>query len=188
MLLKTLFYVAGFMRKNLHLLNCKKTGGNMDNEPVRKLDIMAYAGKWFSLYSTPVFLTENWRQRMDTYVIHPDGYYAVFTTYKLKGEEQQKYNRSKLFVVRGSGNARLKHQELWPFKSDYWVIELADDYAYAVVGHPKYKHLTILARKPDISQEILSGIIDRCHERGYDTTKLISQEHKNAPDLEIVPA
>lgn len=158
----------------------------MDNEPIRKLDIMAFAGRWFTLYAIPGFMSENWRQKIDTYVIHPDGYYAIFTTYKLQGQEEQKYNRAKLFVVRGSGNARLKLQEMWPLKSDYWVIELADDYTYAVVGHPKHKHLSILSRSSGISEEILSGIIDRCHERGYDTAKLISQEHKSAPALEIV--
>ena len=160
----------------------------MDNEPVRKVDIMAYAGKWFSLYTIPTFLNENLRYRTETYVIHPDGYYAVFTTYKLLGEDSQKYSRSKLFVTRDSGNARMKAQELWPFKTDYWVIELAEDYSYAVVGHPKCKHLSILSRKVGISEEILSGIIDRCHERGYDTSKLISQGHKSSPAIEIVPA
>ena len=159
----------------------------MENEPVRKVDIMTYAGRWYLLYGMPGLMTENWRQRIETYVIHPDGYYAVFTTYKLQGQDEQKYNRSKLFVVRGSGNAKMKLQEFWPFKSDYWIIELADDYSYAVVGHPKHKQLSILSRIPGITTELLTGIIDRCHERGYDTTKLVSQEHKSTPAIENVP-
>lgn len=158
----------------------------MENKPVQKVDIIAYAGKWFSLYSIPTFLDKHWRQTIETYVIHPDGYYAVFTTYKVVGEEKQKYIRSKLYVVRGHKNAVFKAQFVWPFKVDYWVIELADDYSYVVVGHPKHKHLYIMARQPILPQELLDEIIDRCSKKGYDTTKLVSQRQKGAPVLQKV--
>lgn len=150
----------------------------MDNIPVQRVDIMAYAGKWYSLYSIPTFMDKHWRQKIETYVIHPDGYYAVFTTYNIVGIEKRKYIRSKLFVIRGTGNAIFKAQLVWPFKVDYWVIELAEDYSYVVIGHPKRKVLCIMSRKPELPKELLREIVNRCHEKGYDTGKLVSQEHK----------
>jgi apolipoprotein D and lipocalin family protein len=150
----------------------------LENKPVEKVDIMSYAGKWYSLYSIPTFMDKNWHETTETYVIHPDGYYAVFTTYKLPGEEETKYIRSKLIVVRGTSNAQLKAQFVWPLKVDYWVIELAEDYSYVVVGHPKHKHLSIMCRKPEMPKELLDEILGRCQEKGYDTSKLVSQEHK----------
>lgn len=150
----------------------------MDNIPVQRVDIMAYAGKWYSLYSIPTFMDKHWRQKIETYVIHPDGYYAVFTTYNIVGTEKRKYIRSKLFVIRGTGNAVFKAQLVWPFKVDYWVIELAEDYSYVVIGHPRHKVLCIMSRKPELPKELLREIVNRCRERGYDTTKLASQEHK----------
>lgn len=158
----------------------------MDNVPVEKVDIMSYAGKWYSLYSIPTFIDKHWRQTVETYVIHPDGYYAVFTGYKVQGEDKQKYFRSKLFVVRGSRNARFKAEFIWPVKVDYWVIELAEDYSYVVVGHPKFKYLFIMARKPNIPETLLAEIIDRCHKKGYDTSKLVSQEHKSSGPIPVV--
>jgi apolipoprotein D and lipocalin family protein len=152
----------------------------MDNTPVEKVDIMSYAGKWYSLYSIPTFMDKKWRETTETYVIHPDGYYAVFSTYKLAGDDEPKYVRSKLFVVRGTNNAELKAQFVWPVKVDYWVIELAEDYSYVVVGHPKHKFLFIMARKPELPAELLQEIIDRCQAKGYDIDKLTSQEHKPA--------
>lgn len=149
----------------------------MDNKPVKKVDIMSYAGKWYSLYSIPTFMDKHWRQTTETYVIHPDGYYAVFTTYKTLGTDKQKYIRSKLFVVRGTGNAEFKAQFVWPFKADYWVIELAGDYSYVVVGHPEKKYLFIMARKPEIEPDLLEEIIKRCAEKGYHTDHLVSQDH-----------
>jgi len=60
------------MIKNLHLLNSRKMMDPvMDNVPVEKVDIMSYAGKWYSLYSIPTFMDKHWRQTVETYVIHP---------------------------------------------------------------------------------------------------------------------
>ncbi|RZM20443.1 MAG: hypothetical protein EOO88_36180 [Pedobacter sp.] len=149
----------------------------MENVPVPKVDILAFAGKWYSLCSIPMLVDKHWRQTTETYIIHPDGYYAVFTTYRIEEEEERRFVRSKLFVVPGTKNTMFKAQFVWPFKIDYWVIELAEDYSYAVIGHPKNKYLFILSRKPGLPDELLAGIIDRCHEKGYDTTKLVSQQH-----------
>lgn len=150
----------------------------MDNIPVQRVDIMAYAGKWYSLYSIPTFMDKHWHQKIETYVIHPDGYYAVFSTYNMVGTEKRKYIRSKLFVIRGTGNAVFKAQLIWPFKVSYWVIELAEDYSYVVVGHPKHKNLSIMSRKPELPKDLLRDIVNRCREKGYDTSKLVSQGHK----------
>jgi len=159
----------------------------MDNVPVQKVDILSFAGKWHTLYSIPMLIDKRWRQTTETYVIHPDGYYAVFTTYHVGDEEKRRFLRSKLFVIRGSRNTRFKAQLIWPFTTEYWVIELAEDYSYAVIGHPKCKTLFIMSRKPALPEELLSDIINRCQQKGYDTSKLVSQQHVlNAVEMAIV--
>jgi len=71
----------------------------------------------------------------------------------------------------------LKAQFLWPFKIGYWIIELADDYSYVVVGHPDEKYLFIMARKPEMEADLLVHIIERCRQKGYEVSALVSQEH-----------
>lgn len=161
----------------------------MDNVPVKQIDILSFAGKWYTLYSIPMLIDKHWRQTTETFVIHPDGYYAVFTTYRVAGEEERRFVRSKLFVVPGTKNTMFKAQFIWPFRIDYWVIELADDYSYAVIGHPKHRYLFIMSRKPGLEEELLKEIIDRCHKKGYDTGKLVSQEHVAglAEELQVNP-
>ena len=160
----------------------------MENKPVKKVDIVSYAGKWYSLYSIPTIADKHFQETTQTYVIHPDGYYAVFTTYKINGDDQQKYVRSKLFVVRGTGNAQLKLQLIWPFKTDYWIIELAEDYSYVVIGHPRLRTLAIMSRKPSLPETLVHEIIERCEQRGYDTSKLVSQGHDMSSATETVLA
>lgn len=57
--------------------------------------------------------------------------------------------------------------------SSYWVIQLADDYRYAVVGEPQREYLWVLSRTPTLPPEDMATIRRRLREQGYDTDKLV---------------
>ena len=60
---------------------------------------------------------------------------------------------------------------------NYWILELAADYSYAVVGEPDRKYLWVLARSPKMDDDTLAGILDRVKQQGYDVRALIRTEH-----------
>src|SRR5664279_4734108 len=60
-----------------------------------------------------------------------------------------------------------------PFYGKYWIIDLATDYSYAVVGEPTRKYLWVLSRTPQMSGETYEKITRRVEELGYDPAKLI---------------
>jgi apolipoprotein D and lipocalin family protein len=97
-------------------------------------------------------------------------YLIVENRCKRNGKES--YIKGKIFVDENSGNAKLKVQFFWPFKGKYWIIDLADDYSYAVVSHPNKNYLWILSRKPKIDEAIYQGIITRLKAKGFDLSKL----------------
>jgi apolipoprotein D and lipocalin family protein len=66
----------------------------------------------------------------------------------------------------------LKVQFFWPFTSDYWIIDLADDYNYALVSKPSKKYLWILSRKPKIDEMVYQKIISRLKSKDFDISKL----------------
>ena len=80
--------------------------------------------------------------------------------------------KGKAFVDKNSGNAKLKVQFFWPFKGKYWIIDLAEDYSYAVVGHPNKKYLWILSRTATMSENTYQQIISRIKEKGFDISKI----------------
>jgi apolipoprotein D and lipocalin family protein len=85
---------------------------------------------------------------------------------------KQSYIKGKAFVVKNSGNAKLKVQFFWPFTGKYWIIDLADDYSYAVVSHPNKKYLWILSRTSKMNDSIYQQIISRLKSKGFDLSKL----------------
>lgn len=147
------------------------------NRPVEKVDLNKYSGKWYSLSSIPTFFDKGSRETTTTYNWDAKGYYDVLTTYK-KGDDQDVHTyKSKLFQVEGSNNSQMKAQFIWPYKVDYWIIELADDYSYVVVGHPDHKFLFIMSRKPSMDKKLYDEIVARCKAKGYAVEKLTSQNH-----------
>lgn len=152
--------------------------GSIPNKTVDKVDLKRFSGKWYSLYSIPTPFDKNSMQTTTTYTLNSDGYYNVFTSGKKSTDDKVHTYNSKLFPVEGSGNGKMKAQFLWPFKVDYWIIDLADDYSWVVVGHPDKKFLFIMSRKPSMDKKTHEELVAKCKAMGYDTDKLTSQKFK----------
>jgi apolipoprotein D and lipocalin family protein len=59
---------------------------------------------------------------------------------------------------------------------NYWVIGLADDYRYAVVGEPNREFLWVLARQPTLSAADRSTIDALLRTAGYDPQRLVERQ------------
>jgi len=57
--------------------------------------------------------------------------------------------------------------------ADYWVIDIADDYSYAVVAEPGRDYLWILARDPAMSDARYDEIASRLTKLGFDPARLV---------------
>ena len=65
----------------------------------------------------------------------------------------------------------------WPFYGDYWIINLGNDYDYAVVGTPNRKYLWILNRTPQMDEKLYSQLIEFAKSEGFDANNLIKTIH-----------
>lgn len=50
---------------------------------------------------------------------------------------------------------------------DYWIIDVAEDYSYLVVGHPTRDYLWILSRERHLPAQTLDGILQRSRALGF---------------------
>ena len=104
-----------------------------------------------------------------------DGYYDVVTTCIKNEKGDIRTVKSKIFRVDGTTDGQMKAQFIWPIKVDYWVIDLAPDYSWVVVGHPDHRFLFIMSRKPEMDKALHEQIVARCKAMGYPVEKLVSQ-------------
>lgn len=140
---------------------------------VSKVDLNKYSGKWYEIASYPQSFQKGCHCTTAEYTISEKGYVVVENRCnKDSVNGKQSYIKGKAFVEKNSENAKLKVQFFWPFKGKYWIIDLDDDYSYAVVSHPNRKYLWILSRTPKMNEEVYQQIIFRLKENGFDLTKL----------------
>ena len=58
------------------------------------------------------------------------------------------------------------------------ILDLADDYSYAVVGSPNKKYLWILSRTPEMDENMYNNLISGIAKKGFDIQKLKKTNHK----------
>jgi apolipoprotein D and lipocalin family protein len=142
-------------------------------QTVPSVDLKKYAGKWYEIASYPQRFQKGCHGTTAEYTWTEKGYVIVENRCS-KGSLTGKQSsiKGKAFVEKNSGNARLNVQFFWPFKSKYWIIDLADDYSYAVVSHPNRKYLWILSRTSKLDDTTYQQILSRLKEKKFDLTKL----------------
>ncbi|MEI8201646.1 MAG: lipocalin family protein [Bacteroidota bacterium] len=145
---------------------------------VVQVDVEKYLGKWYEIASYPQRFQKGCHCTTAEYSLSEKGYLIVENRCnKFAVNGKPAYIKGKAFVVKNSGNAKLLVQFFWPFRGKYWIIDLADDYRYAVVSHPSRKYLWILSRTPDILPDDYHSIISRLELDGFDLEKLQATIH-----------
>ncbi len=142
-------------------------------ETVPMVDLSRYAGKWYEIAAYPQRFQKNCHCTTAEYTATDKGYLIVENRCN-KDSVGGKLSsvKGKAFIEKNSGNAKLKIQFFWPFRGKYWIIDLADDYSYAVVSHPNKKYLWILSRTLKIKEDVYSKIISRLKAKGFDLSKI----------------
>lgn len=149
-------------------------------ETVAKVDLAKYAGTWYEIASFPQRFQKGCHGTTATYTKTDKDYIVVENRCRkdsLNGKES--YIKGKAFIEPKTGNSKLKVQFFWPFKGKYWIIDLADDYSYAVVGHPNREYLWILSRSTQMEEKTYQAIIKRLKEKKFNVTKLQKTEQTN---------
>jgi apolipoprotein D and lipocalin family protein len=143
-------------------------------EVVPFVDLNRYTGVWYEIARYPNNFQEGCMGSKATYALGKDGKISVLNEcYDKSLNGKVKSAKGKAWVVDKDTNAKLKVSFFWFFAGDYWIIELGENYEYAVVGHPKRKYLWILSRTTQIDEEVYARILARLRDKQYDTSRLI---------------
>lgn len=155
-------------------LGCCGHPGRVPLETVPAVDLERYAGKWYEIASFPQRFQKGCECTTAEYIYRPGHPVSVLNACRRGGAGGRTDSiKGQAFAVPGANNAKLKVRLFWPFKGDYWIIALGNDYAWAAVGHPNRKYLWILSRTPVMDDALYGRIVSSLGAKGFDTSKLV---------------
>ncbi len=155
--------------------------------PVPSVDLPKYCGTWFEIARLPNSFQRDCASEVTaTYTLDGDELIVVNRCRGESGEMREVTGRARRATPDGPAS-KLKVRfapallSFLPFVwGDYWIIDLADDYSYAVVGEPDREYLWIRARTPSRSDAVLQRILGRIALQGYNIRNLMYTKQAGA--------
>jgi apolipoprotein D and lipocalin family protein len=141
-------------------------------QTVASVDLNRYLGVWHEIARYPNIFQKGCLESAASYVLREDGDIQVVNSCRDAEDGRTRQAKGRAWVVDTTTNARLKVSFFWPFRGDYWIIDLGKDYDYAVVSAPSMKYLWILSRTPNMEETRYQEIVARLKDRGFDIAKL----------------
>jgi apolipoprotein D and lipocalin family protein len=147
-------------------------------KPVDNFRLEKYLGKWYEIARLDHSFEEGLTRVTANYSLREDGGLTVINRGYSAKENKWKEAEGKAYFVKGSDQGYLKASFFGPFYGAYIVFELDhENYQYSLVSGPDKSYLWLLARGPEIREEIKDILIERAKALGFDTAKLVYVSH-----------
>lgn len=145
---------------------------------VEEVDLKRFMGDWYVIASIPTFIEKEAFNAVESYRLDDDGTVATtFTFNKGSYDGPVKEYNPRGFIRDKDSNAVWGMQFVWPFKAEYRIIYLKEDYTQTVIGRSKRDYVWIMARDNSIPDADFERITNFLRNQGYNTTKLRRVPH-----------
>ena len=142
-------------------------------ETAAHVDLERFMGDWYVIACIPTFIEKHAYNAVESYELEGD--HKVKTTFSFREggfDGTLKRYHPAGFVKDTQSNAVWGMRFVWPFKADYRVLYVDDDYSTTIIGRQKRDYVWIMARSPNIPQQEYERLTALAAERGYDPTRL----------------
>jgi len=158
--------------------SCSTTGNNL--KTVEKVEINKFMGDWYVLAGRFTFLEKDVHNGLERYTWNQDKdrIDVDFTYNRGSLTGPKKSIPQKAWIYNKDTMAHWKVSPLWPFKFDYLIVALEENYRWTAIGVPDQKFLWIMARDWKNPEATIEEAVKRLNEVGYDTNNLIRVPHQ----------
>jgi len=167
----------------------QSVGGHAPSRtPVRTVpfvDLNRYAGEWFEIARFPNrFQRQCVGDVRATYSQRADGRLDVVNRCRTAEGQTEARGVARVVDDRTSARLQVRFAPAWlswlPVWGDYWIIGLAADYSWAVVGDPSRTYLWILARTSHLAPDAVAAATEAARTNGFDVERLVETRQQSA--------
>jgi apolipoprotein D and lipocalin family protein len=178
--MKKLFYMFVLAVVSVSATSCSRDM----QEPVvtvSSVDLDRYIGTWYEIGSIPQFFNVGCQCTKAEYAFAPDGNISVRNSCTLgspNGLENRVIGRAR--VQRNTeGNSKLEVRFGSSPWAPYWIIELADDYSYAVVSDPARGTFFVLSRTREMDPALYESLLASGRAQGINVNRVTKTNQRN---------
>lgn len=156
-------------------------------EAVPAVELARYTGKWYEIARLPNRFQKNCVGEVTAaYSILADKQLKVINECRQKsGQMETAEGKARLAKPNGP-NSKLEVRFAPSWLSwlpmvwgDYWILALAPDYSYSVVGTPDRKYLWVLSRTPQMDEAVYQQLIKQMATKGFDIERVVKTRQSN---------
>ena len=137
------------------------------------VDLKQFMGDWYVIANIPTFIEKGAHNAVESYKLDIDGSIATKFTFRDSNfDGEKKVYSPRGFVRDKQSNAVWGMQFIWPFKADYRIVYLSDDYEHTIIGRNKRDYVWIMARKPHIGEADYKRMLQIVEDLGYNPAEV----------------
>lgn len=162
-------------------------------QTVPYVNLNSFLGSWYEIASIPQFFQRNCvKNTVANYTVDNEGGIDVLNTcINQKGELISANGKAKVFDEKTNAKLSVTFLKIfdWVYtlQGNYWIIDLADDYRYAVIGDRHGTYGWIISRTPRIEEKDLVSAMNALRNNGYDLCRfnITPQDHGSPTQLNL---
>lgn len=148
-------------------------------EPVNNFKLESYLGRWYEIARLDHSFERGLQQVTADYSVREDGGIKVINSGVSLETGERSEAEGRAYFIESQDIGYLKVSFFGPFFGSYIIFDLdTENYQYAFVAGNSTDYLWLLARTPQVSDQIMALFLARAEALGFDTQALIyvSQE------------
>ena len=153
-------------------------------EVAPEVDLNQFQGKWHEIAHIPRPAQNDCSGTTATYTMQSDGNLTFVHECTLANGGY--HGSTALAKVPHARTPAKLEVDFGGYIGEYWILEVAPDYRYAVVGHPSREYLWVLSRTKTIAPADLDTALARARQQNFDTNRL--EYTPDGPDPQGTPA
>ncbi|QOW10497.1 lipocalin [Kaistella flava (ex Peng et al. 2021)] len=158
-------------------LNSCSVGVPKGANAVQNFNAKKYLGKWYEIARFDYRFEKNMNNVTATYSMKDNGNIKVDNRGYDYVKNKWKESVGEAKFVKNENIAQLKVSFFKPIWAGYNVIDIDEDYKYALVVGSNLDYLWILSREKTIPDSYRQRFIDKAKKLGYKTENLVWVEH-----------
>lgn len=160
-------YVRVFLFLALGLTSMNNLHATEASSPI---DLERYMGRWYVIANIPYFPERGKVATYDEYKLREDGRIDNIFGFKKSFDKKEKQWKALATVKPDIGNRKWTIKFFGLLNADYEILEIAPDYSWVLIGHPKREMGWVMARDANIDDALYGTLLKKFETYNYKTT------------------